>query len=761
MKIIISPPPSTATNFHRRFYHTTTSPFPPRGIKIANLRCKAFYKHNNKDVLQQSELPFVEKQHAIKKYIDSIKTIFKSMDDGNISPSAYDTAWVALIEDVDEPNGGPQFPSSLQWIVNHQLPDGSWGEPFMFSAFDRLLNTLACVIAPTSWNVHSDKCGKGIKFVNENMNKLEHEKEEHMTPGFELVFPTLIELARKLGIEVPTDSPVLNMIYARRDMKLAKIPKDILQKIPTIMLYSLEGMKDLEWDKLLKLQSENGSFLCSPAATAFAFMQTKDQKCLTYLTNLVDKFKGGVPNAYPVDMYERIWILDRLQRLGIARYFRSEINDCLTYIYRYWDEQGIGFARNCNVPDLDDTAMAFQVLRSNGHQISTDAFQHFYKDGQFVCYPRQSIETVTVMFNLYRASQMLFPGEKILNVAKKISHKFLSEKRITNQLLDRWIITKDLPGEVGYALDVPWYASLPRLEARYYLERYGGEDNVWIAKTLYRMGNICNNKYLEMAKLDYTHCQAIHQLEWRQIQEWYGHLNIEESLNTKVLWSYYEAAASIFEPERCNERVAWAKTTVMLNIINSFFSRPRFTNADIQAFVDKFSDPKYHEKDLKPWHMVLNALHKTLNQISLETLIAHGIDIQPQLHRAWTSWLLNRQKVDAAGGDAELVVQAIYLSNGQWLPEELLSHPQYQRLSFVTNELCHQLFLKENRTIGYHIESKMKELVQLVLCDSPEDIDPDLKQMFLIVAKTFYYRAYFDPESINIHISKVLFENVI
>jgi len=39
---------------------------------------------------------------------------------------------------------------------------------------------------------------------------------------------------------------------------------------------------------------------------------------------------------------------------------------------------------------------------------------------------------------------------------------------------------------VGYALDVPWYASLPRLEARFYLEHYGGENDVWIGKTLYR-----------------------------------------------------------------------------------------------------------------------------------------------------------------------------------------------------------------------------------------------------------------------------------
>ncbi|KAI7728382.1 hypothetical protein M8C21_009459, partial [Ambrosia artemisiifolia] len=708
--------------------------------------------------MQHSELPSVEKQHVVKRYAESIKSIFVSMDDGKISPSAYDTAWVALIDNMDGQRGCPQFPLCLQWIANHQLPDGSWGEPLTFSAFDRLLNTLACVIALTYWKIHPDKCGKGTKFVNENMNKLGNEKEEHMTPGFELVFPSLIELACKLGIKVTIDSPVMKMIYARRDMKLAKIPKDIVHKIPTIMLYSLEGMKDLEWDKLLKLQSENGSFLFSPAATAFAFMQTKDQKCLAYLTNLVAKFQGGVPNAYPVDMYERIWSVDRLQRLGIARYFGPEIKDCLTYIYRYWDDQGIGFARNCNVPDLDDTAMAFRVLRTNGYQISTDAFLHFKKDGQFGCYPGQSTETVTVMFNLYRASQVLFPGEKILNDAKNFSHKFLTDKRLNNQLLDRWIITKDLAGEVEYVLDVPWYASLPRLEARYYLEQYGGENDVWIAKTLYRMENICNDKYLEMAKLDYNNCQEIHQLEWIQIQEWYGFLKIEESLNAKVLWSYYDAAASIFEPERRNERVAWTKTVVILNIINSFFSRPQFTNADMEEFADKFSNPKCHEKDRKPWHMVLNALHNTLNQISSETSIAHGIDIHPHLHHVWTSWLLNWQKKVDLVGEAELLVQKIYMTSGRWLSKEMLSHPQYHKLSSITNYVCHQLSLKEDHTIGYHIESKMQELVQVVLCDSPDDIDPNLKQMFLTVAKTFYYRAYFDPKSINCHIDKVLFE---
>lgn len=52
------------------------------------------------------------------------------------------------------------------------------------------------------------------------------------------------------------------------------------------------------------------------------------------------------------------------------------------------------------------------------------------------------------MFNLYRASQVMFPGETILEEAKIFSSKFLRKKQALNQLLDKWIITKDLPGEV-------------------------------------------------------------------------------------------------------------------------------------------------------------------------------------------------------------------------------------------------------------------------------------------------------------------------
>ncbi|KAL6210554.1 hypothetical protein ACLB2K_015786 [Fragaria x ananassa] len=115
-----------------------------------------------------------------------------------------------------------KFPSSLEWIANNQPDDGSWGYKDVFSAHDRLISTLACVVALKSWNLHAEKCFKGMKFFKENLNKLADENSDHMTIGFELTFPSLLEIARSLNLEVPDDTPVLREIYARRSQKLSK-----------------------------------------------------------------------------------------------------------------------------------------------------------------------------------------------------------------------------------------------------------------------------------------------------------------------------------------------------------------------------------------------------------------------------------------------------------------------------------------------------------------------------------------------------------
>ncbi|XP_052115383.1 ent-copalyl diphosphate synthase 1 isoform X2 [Arachis duranensis] len=709
----------------------------------------------------------------IREKIKVVKCMLGSMEDGEISVSAYDTAWVGLVKDVNDGNA-PQFPSCLEWIANNQLPDGSWGDPNFFSPRDRLLNTLACVIAFTQWNLHPQMCHKGLTFFKENLSKIQDESAAEALVGFEFTLPSLLDLARSMNIEVPDDSPVLKELSARRDLKLKRIPIEIMHKVPTSVLYSLEGiMVNLEWKQLLKLQSKDGSFLFSPASTAYAYMQTKDENALKYLHNTVNVCNGAVPNSYPIDLFERSWTVDRLERLGISRYFEPDIKDFMTYISRYWTDKGLGWTRDSGVPDIDDTVMAFRLLRLHGHQVLPDALKHFEKNGEFFCFPGETNPSMSATFNLYRASQVLFPGEMILQDAKYFSFKFLSEKRASNEIFDKWIITKDLIGEVSYALDVPWYASLPRLETRFYIEQYGGENVVWIAKTLFRLPSVNNEIYLELAKLDYSKSQAVHSAEWEKIQRWHSETGLEEFGVTKesLLQAYFVAAACIFESERWLERLAWAKTVTLIQAFKFHINHDEASKVILEQLNNNFNRQDLSNRRLDKNNkneQLLGILLITLHYLGLEFFQNHGREISHYLNQIWQSWLFSWQNEGSSSKrEAELIVQTINLMAGDWL-QELQLNPQYQILLKATNKVCHklkdyqsekgknELSIATKTTTTPEIESEMQEFLQIVLQNSHDGI----KSSFFLVAKSFYYVAYFDSQTIMSHADKVLFQKV-
>jgi ent-copalyl diphosphate synthase len=350
-----------------------------------------------------------------------------------------------------------------------------------------------------------------------NLGKIEEGDPAHMPIGFEIVFPTMLEEAKALGLDLPYESPILQSIHAARAEKLKKVPMEILHNYPTTLVHSLEGLhKDLDWDKLLRLQCANGSFLCSPASTACALAYTKDEKCLDYLNKLLVNFDNAVPNVYPVDLFEHLWMVDRLERLGVSHYFKQEIKDALEYVYRYWTDFGIAWTGNLNVQDIDDTAMGFRLLRLHGFDVSEDCFREFYKDGEFFCMPGQTSQAVTGIFNFYRASQTLFPGETLLEKGRSFAKIFLENKHAKGECYDKWILTKDLDGEVEHALNFPWYASVPRIDHRTYLDHYGTDD-IWIGKCLYRMPYVNNKVFLDLAKADFNLCQSIHQKELEEV----------------------------------------------------------------------------------------------------------------------------------------------------------------------------------------------------------------------------------------------------
>lgn len=102
-----------------------------------------------------------EDAHDHEELIEKIKERFKKID---LSVSSYDTAWVAMVPSNRDLSNQPCFPDCLEWILENQKADGSWGlnpgHPTLVK--DSLSSTLASVLALQKWRVGEQLVHKGF-----------------------------------------------------------------------------------------------------------------------------------------------------------------------------------------------------------------------------------------------------------------------------------------------------------------------------------------------------------------------------------------------------------------------------------------------------------------------------------------------------------------------------------------------------------------------------------------------------------------------
>ncbi|KAF3487372.1 hypothetical protein F2Q69_00052234 [Brassica cretica] len=81
-----------------------------------------------------------------------------------VSASAYDTAWLAMIEDLsDVSTQKPMFRGCIDWILSNQnVVEGLWGNHGDENEGETLTSTLACVVALRKWKIGSLHINKGI-----------------------------------------------------------------------------------------------------------------------------------------------------------------------------------------------------------------------------------------------------------------------------------------------------------------------------------------------------------------------------------------------------------------------------------------------------------------------------------------------------------------------------------------------------------------------------------------------------------------------
>lgn len=137
-------------------------------IKKKHIKLKKFKSKKQKDTMK------FENCSSSDLYVlaEEIKKETFELDTFSINPysfvcaSAYDTAWLAMIEDLCGVNTQqPLFRGCIDWILSNQnVVEGLWGNHGDENEGETLTSTLACVVALRKWNIGSLHISKGDCF---------------------------------------------------------------------------------------------------------------------------------------------------------------------------------------------------------------------------------------------------------------------------------------------------------------------------------------------------------------------------------------------------------------------------------------------------------------------------------------------------------------------------------------------------------------------------------------------------------------------
>ncbi len=358
--------------------------------------------------------------------------------DCHIGPSSYDVAWMAR---VPSPNGsGPRWPGLVDWLLEHQWPDGSWGGRIPYY-HDRILCTLAAMIAlkerGAGWDVRR-AIQSAERYIWNSMHFLHYDPIELV--GFELILPTLLAEARTAGVDLPRHSCGYGSIRAA---KLRLLPMDLLYEPGTSVAFSIEFMgKRVDSERLNCLIGANGAVANSPATTAYLVTRTVGgAEELNYLESMC-RLPGGVPSFYPFRTFEAVWVLEHLAFGGLD--LDGDLVDPAL-----WQElqaaldvgqTGVGIDPLFGINDGDTTSVTLHTLARGGQAVDPMVLHSFEAPDTRVFRTFEFERNVSVVTNAHALEALFYmpdyPDRQ--EVWDRIVTMFLASQKYQSYWIDKW-----------------------------------------------------------------------------------------------------------------------------------------------------------------------------------------------------------------------------------------------------------------------------------------------------------------------------------
>ncbi|HEX2994778.1 MAG TPA: prenyltransferase/squalene oxidase repeat-containing protein [Anaerolineales bacterium] len=373
----------------------------------------------------------------IEKLIDEIGI-------GQMDSTAYDTAWAARLGEVDWNLSS----RSLAWLAEHQLPDGSWGTRAPFYHHDRVICTLAAMIALT----YQGRRGQDRVQIENGKRALERivggateglqADPNGATIGFEMIAPTLAAEAEKLGLIKNQGDRILGRLSKQRAKKLSYLQHNMINKHVTMAFCSemagTDGKHMLDVDNL---QENNGSIAVSPSATAYfaTYIKRGDECSLNYLRGAM-KNDGGMPNVTPFTIFETAWSLWNLSLIPDLK-TNEKLQTHLDLLAKTWQpKRGTGHSEYYSVKDSDDTSLVYEVLSRFGIEKDLASVLVYEEQDCFRCFDLEANPSVSA--NIHVLGALGQAGLNATNPSVKKVIQFLRKMKGQNPYwVDKWHIS--------------------------------------------------------------------------------------------------------------------------------------------------------------------------------------------------------------------------------------------------------------------------------------------------------------------------------